>query len=195
MITEKDYNKLNDWCLYNRFKLSIKYDEYQDIIHNFILERYDLVFNRFNKIKQKKKWDEYLFISFRFFCIDSIKKENKNINISFDIENQLYLSEVDDDFSLEETIKIDNIRQNKIECITNIVMTLNKSEQKLYYIYFVKNLSIRKIANIFQIHYTTIFKKIKQIKNKIEIEYENQCISDKRNDIIEIILKSKKINE
>lgn len=193
MITDPVYKKLISWLKY--IDVLEKKDDRIDFLHDFIIERYDKVHNEIikKKIIKPKEINNYLFVSFRNFCIDEIKKSNKataKINESVETNNIVLnqLSEI----QIEELISDDLEKQSKLETISKIVMELPYWEKQLYYIHIIKKMPIRKIALEVGVHYTTVFKKIKQIKEKIKEEHIKINIEVERDNKLTFILKTKK---
>jgi hypothetical protein len=87
-------------------------------------------------------------------------------------EKQERFSDYDIDYE-----KLDNIIQEKLDSISDAYDILSPIEQKLFYIHFIKNVKIIEISRQTNISQTTIFLRIKKIKEKIRKYYE----SNKRN--------------
>lgn len=143
---------------------------------NMISELYIHIISKIDKLEELIKRDELHFYCIQFiynqrnwkgtkFKEEIISKENfstslENTNIS--IEN---------DFDSEEKYYFENVKhETKLNIVRKGYLKLNLSEKVLYQKYFIEQMSMRKIAKEIGVPLTSIFKSIKEMREKIVSE-------------------------
>ena len=133
----------------------------EDIVQDMYLKVYD------NKINKEIN-SAYIWLTLRSIYFDKLRLENKITTISIDDVRELK----NDDFDINEFDSFTKIN-TKIEAVKykthySDVIILNN--------YFVKGLSMRKIAAKYNIAPSTVFRSIKKTKEKIRLEIEEDYI-------------------
>ena len=116
----------------------------------------------------------YVWCILRSICFDKSRIESKYKHIDLNDVKELVSDEID----IDKFIKFDKIL-NKIE---SVKYKTHYSDVIILNNYFVKGLSMRKIAKKFNIAPSTVLRSLKKTKEKIRIEIEEDYIDYKNKD-------------
>ena len=156
-VTEKDYKK---WLNMSKIICGKQADP-GDILQDTLLKITRL------KVDEDKLNDNYIFVSIRNCFYEFSGKKKKNDNDYVDLEN--ISEDISEDIDLVEK---DNIIQEKLDVITNTIMSLDIHEKKLYQLHFIWGLSQREIARQAGLGRRVIQLRVDKIKQKIRDNYD-----------------------
>lgn len=136
----------------------------EDLLQDFLLKVLS------NGICISKLTDAYVYTSIN----NTLKngKRNKGKNELYNYWTELNDTNLGEEEDFDNYIEKDEEIQNKLNAITNSYDILNPTEQKLFFIHFTKGLKIVDISKETGISQTTIFLRIKTIKQKIKDYYD-----------------------
>lgn len=153
-----------DMIRWQRIAKAINYKQGPDLLQDFLLKVLT------NGIDLNKITDAYVYTSINNTLINTKRNKNKmklndySINID-DINLELIENEIDYESNDKEI-------QNKLNTISSSYSTLNDIEKKLFYIHFVVGMKQSDIAKETNLSTTTIYLRIKTIKEKIKQLYD-----------------------
>jgi len=136
----------------------------------------ELLLNMIEKnITDDRVNDSYIFMSLKNRFLNYLKKE-KNRKIDYVDNEDTNLTELLEDTTQPEDLQeliVKNLEdQEKINVITETILSLESYDKKLYQLHFIWNLSQREIAKKIGISHMTINMRINKIKDKIKSNYE-----------------------
>lgn len=179
-----------DIIRWQRIAKTINYKQGPDLLQDFLLKVIT------NDIDLNKITDAYVYTSLTNSLINTKKNKNKMklndyyINIddlyslvmeneigyeNNEIQNKLNISDSYYSSLMENQIdyeNIDNEIQNKLNIISDSYYLLDDIEKKLFYIHFVIGMKLVDIAKETNLSITTIYLRIKTIKQKIKDLYD-----------------------
>jgi DNA-directed RNA polymerase specialized sigma subunit len=140
---------------------------------NMISELYIHIIDRMDKLQELISRNEL-----HFYCIQYIYNQRNWNGTKFKEEilsKENYSSSlehtnisIENNFDSEENFYIESVKYDtKLNIIRKGYLKLNLAEKVLYQKYFIDELSMRKIAKEIGVPLTSIFKSIKEIKEKI----------------------------
>lgn len=163
-MIDKNYNK---WLKFSKIITNNKSAD--DLLQDFVL----IILEK--KIPNEKLTDNYVFVSLKNMFLTRIKKKKIEIEeLDQEKENSVLIENYLSVELKEELISDDSIMQNKIDVITETVLSLNQFERKLYQLHFIYGLSQRKIAREIGVSHLTINQRINKIKQKIKDNYDRK---------------------
>lgn len=167
---EKIYKNTYNYLLKFVVIKCYNFDDINDIIQDTYTELYKVMKRNYKKI------DNYN----SFICgiaINIIKryysKKNKVLIFQSSNDENDFLSELSDDFDLEQNI----INKENVEKVWNYIKYKDLNTAKIFYLYFGLDEKITEISKELNINESTvkskIYRTLKEIKNKLEEEEEN----------------------
>ena len=172
IVTEKDYKR---WS--NMSKIICSNTEIaEEVLQELLLHMIE------KNITDHRVNDSYIFMSLKNRFLNYLKKE-KNRKIDY-IDRYSYwwsgeetnLTELLQDTTQPEDLQeliVKNLEdQEKINVITETILTLASYDKKLYQLHMIWGLSQREIAKKIGISHMTINMRINKIKDKIKDRYE-----------------------
>lgn len=165
IVTEKDYKKWSNMSKIICSNKEIAEEVLQELLLNMIEK--NITDDRVN--------DSYIFMSLKNRFLNYLKKE-KNRKIDYVDSEDTNLTELLEDTTqpedLQELIKKNLEDQEKINVITETILSLASYDKKLYQLHMIWGLSQREIAKKIGISHMTINMRINKIKDKIKSNYE-----------------------
>lgn len=149
---------------WRRISVAIDSRNGEDLLQDFLLKVLS------NGICRSKLTDAYVYTSINNSLKNS--KRNKNKNELYNYWSELNDTNLGEEEDLNNHKEKDEEIQNKLNAISNSYEILNPTEQKLFFIHFTKGLKIVDISKETGISQTTIFLRIKTIKEKIKNYYD-----------------------
>ena len=140
---------------------------------NMISELYIHIIDRIDKLQELISRDEL-----HFYCIQYIYNQRNWNGTKFkeEIQSKENFSSslehtnisIENDFDSEENFYIESVEHEaKLNIVRKGYLKLNLPEKVLYQKYFIEKLSMRKIAKEIGVPLTSIFKSVKEIREKI----------------------------
>lgn len=165
IVTEKDYKRWSNMSKIICSNREIAEEVLQELLLNMIEK--NITDHRVN--------DSYIFMSLKNRFLNYIKKE-KNRKIDYVDSENTNLTELLEDTTqpedIEELIKKNFEDQDKLNVITETILSLASYDKKLYQLHFIWGLSQREIAKKIGISHMTINMRINKIKDKIKLNHE-----------------------
>ena len=166
IVDEKSYKR---WSNMSKIICSNK-EIAEEILHELLL---NMIEN--GRTEPDKLNDSYIFMSLKNRFLNYLKKE-KNRKIDYVDNEDTNLTELLEDTTqpedIQELIKKNLEDQDKLNVITETILSLASYDKKLYQLHFIWGLSQREIAKKIGISHMTINMRINKIKDKIKDRYE-----------------------
>ncbi len=153
-----------DIIRWNRIAKDVNYKQGPDLLQDFLLKVLT------NGIDLNKITDSYVYTSLSNSLINTKRNKNKSklndyfVNID-DVNLEITEEEID-------YVTIDKDIQDKLNIISESYSTLDEIEKKLFFIHFVSGMKQSDIAKETNLGTTTIYLRIKTIKEKIKELYD-----------------------
>lgn len=167
IVTEKDYKRWSNMSKIICSNREIAEEVLQELLLNMIEK--NITDDRVN--------DSYIFMSLKNRFLNHIKKE-KNRKIDYVDNDDTNLTELLEDTTqpedIQELIKKNLEDQDKLNVITETILTLASYDKKLYQLHMIWGLSQRQIAKKIGISHMTINMRINKIKDKIKSNYDKK---------------------
>lgn len=171
IVTEKDYKK---WFNMSKIICSNK-DVAEEVLQELLLHMIE------KNITDDRVNDSYIFMSLKNRFLNYIKKE-KNRKLDYIDRYSYWCSDDETNLTelLEDTTQPEDIQdlikknledQEKLNIITETILSLASYDRKLYQLHFIWGLSQREIAKKIGISHMTINMRINKIKQKIKQKY------------------------
>jgi RNA polymerase sigma factor (sigma-70 family) len=160
---EKNYKKWHNFA-----KIITSNKECEDLLHDVLVK----LLIKYPEYTPEKYNDNFIFITLKNTFLTKISK-NK-IDTNSDVDELLELVVIEDEITIEDITNKDIIFQEKIDCISKTILSLNQFERKLYQLHYVYGLSQRKIAREIGVSHLSINSRINKIKEKIKENYDRK---------------------